>query len=359
MRHAMSERTARSSASAVVLAVAFSGLVVLHATYVWPKLLSAAFVFLAAAVLLGPRDRWRAPTAGVSVGLAMMAHGSAVFALPLLAALVLVRSRRRNEMLAIAGALMMVLAPWSAYQRWIDPPGNRLLKWHLGGVEQIDERSTLRTIRDSYSHLSLADVAHLKRENVSFLYNHARVFGDAFPITGSTALVRAREFAHVANSLGVAWLAVPFALAAMIRSRWRERPATLFGAALVALALAAIGLWCVVMFGPATTFVHAGTLALPILLLAALVVWSAAIHPAIPWAVAGLGVVRGFHVWLLARPAADAGLDPRISKGAILLMVTGGVTLAATAALSALGFRTSFRAAAAPGALPRVPPASQ
>ena len=37
-------------------------------------------------------------------------------------------------------------SPWLAYQRFYDPPGDRLLKLHLGGQETIDSRSTLDTV---------------------------------------------------------------------------------------------------------------------------------------------------------------------------------------------------------------------
>ena len=38
-----------------------------------------------------------------------------------------------------------------AYQRYDDPPGDRLIKWHLAGVSEIDDRGSLETIVDSYT----------------------------------------------------------------------------------------------------------------------------------------------------------------------------------------------------------------
>ena len=39
------------------------------------------------------------------------------------------------------------MAPWSAYQKYGDPPGNRLVKWLLGGVVDIDDRGIGETTR--------------------------------------------------------------------------------------------------------------------------------------------------------------------------------------------------------------------
>ena len=44
------------------------------------------------------------------------------------------------------GLLALVLyAPWLAYQRLYDPPGDRLLKWHLAGVTEVEVTMTAET----------------------------------------------------------------------------------------------------------------------------------------------------------------------------------------------------------------------
>ena len=54
------------------------------------------------------------------------------------------------------------MAPWSAYQKYGDPPGNRLIKWTLAGVVEIDDRGTGETIVDAYGEAGLGGTLHNK-----------------------------------------------------------------------------------------------------------------------------------------------------------------------------------------------------
>ena len=82
--------------------------------------------------------------AGVCLGLSLMAHPGSTFSLPIFGALLL-RFRQLFALRRAALALLIVIAfylPWSAYQKWVDPPGNRLLKMlnvvFLGGEKVLD-----------------------------------------------------------------------------------------------------------------------------------------------------------------------------------------------------------------------------
>ena len=54
------------------------------------------------------------------------------------------------------------MAPWSAYQKYGDPPGNRLTKWTLAGVVEVDDRGTAEAIFDSYGE---AGWRHLRQQD--------------------------------------------------------------------------------------------------------------------------------------------------------------------------------------------------
>lgn len=70
---------------------------------------------------------------------------------------------------------LLVYAPWPAFQRYVDQLGDRLVKWHLAGVEDpADERSPLRTIVDAYAGKTLGEIAVDKLENVGTLVWHPR-----------------------------------------------------------------------------------------------------------------------------------------------------------------------------------------
>ena len=141
-----------------MLVAMISDIAIVHGFFVWPKLIAAAFLLAALFfVILSPE--WRARRAATSrvgalVGGAAGAgdaratapassgssRWSCVAAYPRPAELALARGRRRSSALVL-------MAPWSAYQKYADPPGNRLIKWHLAGVTEIDDRGSRRDDR--------------------------------------------------------------------------------------------------------------------------------------------------------------------------------------------------------------------
>ena len=63
--------------------------------------------------------------------LSMLAHGGTAFALLALAPFVYLERRRitaRSVILCAAAAAALYL-PWTLFQHFVDPPGNRLIKW--------------------------------------------------------------------------------------------------------------------------------------------------------------------------------------------------------------------------------------
>lgn len=59
---------------------------------------------------------------------------------------------------------VLLYLPWFLYQKLFDPPGDRLLKWHLASVEKVDRRPFLQALTDSYSHLIFSEVLPHNRE---------------------------------------------------------------------------------------------------------------------------------------------------------------------------------------------------
>jgi len=62
--------------------------------------------------------------------------------------------------------MLALYLPWMLFQTLIDPPGNRLLKWHLAGVQEVDGRNFLTALRDSYGALSWHDYLQGKLLNI-------------------------------------------------------------------------------------------------------------------------------------------------------------------------------------------------
>ena len=50
-----------------------------------------------------------------------------------------------------------VYVPWFFYQKFVNPPGNRLIKWHLAGREPVNRLGVAEAITGAYRSMSLRD----------------------------------------------------------------------------------------------------------------------------------------------------------------------------------------------------------
>ena len=157
---------------AAVLATAATGAMYVNTVYVWPKMLAGALALCALAILLSrePGDRWRGAglLAAVLAALSMLAHGGTCFGLLAIAAFV-IRLRRpvtAGAVAVCAAAMAVLYVPWMLYQHFVDPPADRLLKWHLAGVTSVDSRGFLQALVEQYRSLFLTQLLGNKGGNV-------------------------------------------------------------------------------------------------------------------------------------------------------------------------------------------------
>jgi len=266
----------------VLVTCLFSGFVFVNSFFVWPKLIAAAYTlgFLAAFVAGRAKERsavksWIAP--GCLLAFSLLSHGGAVFALLPMVVLVLFLDRPvQFRRLLATGALCAVLyLPWILYQKFFDPPGDRLLKYHLAGVEPLNSRTFSQTLFAAYSALSFHQIADYKAANFATATAHgwtylrgvadlitALITSSGEPLPKAAAIansLRAEAFFYIGPCLGFLMLG-PLALLAGIARRFRSvewRDACL----LWLLTTASIAVWCLLMFGPAKTVVHTGSYA--------------------------------------------------------------------------------------------------
>lgn len=340
-------RALRFSPRGSLGAVAFAGLsgtVLLNTVFTWPKLLSAGFVVAALAVALdlyGRRSRGRSVTVTVAVAalaaFGLLSHGAAVFALPVLAVVLWWARRSLSVTGLVAGGFVafVLYAPWLAYQRWYDPPGDRLLKWHLAGVIEIDDRPFLDALLTAYRNLPFRTWLEYKLANLKVPVGV--LTPSDVEARGLLPALRAEQFYSMLGALSLAVLPLLLVLATAARQRWRERsgstPTTQTAGLLVACG-AAVLLWCLVLFGPATTWVHSGS-HVPIVLGTCLpMAWL--IDRSVAWA-GVLGVAQlGVLALLYLRPNYPGELSWQavvtlMAAAALLLWALTGATQAGSA----------------------------
>lgn len=270
----------RRGRALALFVLAMSPLVLLNSLFVWPKLLAAAFsiiYYLALFPRQGRAHDWQ--VAGIAAALAMLSHGGALFFLVAATLLHLIWNRGVGGAMFLRTGITAVLiySPWIAYQRFIDPPGDRLIKWHFAGKIPVSDESAAHAIVSAYSQLSLGDwlagrVANLGvlvRGAVSFFEDAVRavIYHDQAAISH---LVKA-SFYQTSYSLWFAsplWLIPCFALPFMLRNHRRFADSNL--GALLTTVMLSLAIWVLMMFEPRSTIIHQGAYA-SILLLEAVV----------------------------------------------------------------------------------------
>jgi hypothetical protein len=300
-------------AAAVMVCVIFTGFTLVNSTYVWPKLLAAALVLFAFVLILraaidGRRLTWtEAAGVGIGVALGTLAHGSSAFACLALGMFALcflstLGWRGLGASLIVAVGLSL---PWLAYQRVYDPPGNRLVKWHLAGAVAVDDRSFLQALADGYAAAGVRGAVGNKISNLKTLVaeNDEVLFGN-YPewregTEPALSSWRRKEFHQLAFALGVLNLAWIVPIAASIGWRRLEKAEGL----ILLFVLAGLAAWVVLMFGPATTVIHQGPYATFLLIFALLAYWIVSLP--LPWAILLVALHVGWFlvVWVFTSPA--------------------------------------------------------
>ncbi|HET7590878.1 MAG TPA: hypothetical protein VFK14_11940 [Solirubrobacterales bacterium] len=342
----LAARIRRRARALIVVALMFSDLVVVHGFYVWPKLLPAAFLLAAAALFLGPgwaelrRDRRAGLLLGALVALALLGHGASVFGLVPLAVFALAAGLPDRRWLGAALVVALgLLLPWTAYQHFADPPGNRLAKWMLAGVEPIDERGTLETIADSYREAGLGGALENKWHNVGTITGDAPAwerFENAVDDLGggdwegAAVELRWLFFFSLVPSLGLLGLG-PVAMAlARLRGRRGDGPEWRLAVLCWWAVLGGCLAWALLMFGTsqASTSIHVGTLAIPLLALAACVLGLCAVLPRLaPWWV-GLSALLTLVIYTPSLNPPEGSAYSPWAAAAALLALAGFVAVA-------------------------------
>ncbi|HEX4288604.1 MAG TPA: hypothetical protein VH021_06790 [Trebonia sp.] len=323
--------------SAVVLMTAATGAVFFNTIYVWPKMLAGSLALSALAILLSHDDDDRWAGAGILVAvlatLSMLAHGGTAFALLALAPFAYLLRRRitARSAVACAAAAAVLYLPWTLFQHFVDPPGNRLIKWQLGGVLPVTKEGVLQTIAHQYLSLSLIRLLVNKWDNVAALAavpaGWRSQTSDPAWTSGFFGLARVAQLYDVLPAAGLLLLGL---LALLFPSGRRVLAAVRPLAVFTGLAVL---VWIILEWGGSVpTILHAGSYSVLILIvgLCALAVtalpWplaSAVATASVTWFVISWIPGLGFHPGS-NKPGATAPLDH-----AMLMVCLAGLALAA------------------------------
>ncbi len=298
-------RALKASPKTIALTLAFciiTGFFFFNSMFVWPKLIAASLGILAFCLLLfEKRNMLTWAIAGAAAGTALLAHTGVIFTfIPLAVILFLPRFWPGVKPMVVAAVVCVgLIGPWLAYQKFYDPPGDRLAKWHIGGSEAIDNRSLGQTLVDSYTQAGWGVALQNKLHNATELIGRIPPEGHMYGI-GKLAAIRDADFRHTLLGLAVfnvGWIALCFA---SVRKRlksvanWRQIKLVL------GIVAASLVVWVALMFGPATTIIHQGSYLNMLLLFAVLGVVIAQLPKRLLLILGGAQATYFVVVWIVS-----------------------------------------------------------
>lgn len=254
-------------AIALVAAVALNGVMLQYTIYVWPKLGAAALTVAAFLCWREGRTAAHFAIGGVCAALGWLAHGGVAFSILAMAPLALLWRRRipLRRWVPAAVAFALCAAPWLAYQRLYDPPGNRLLKWHLAGSPGIDARGFLETLRDRYREVGVAGAVEARTANLRMQIGGRWPDGPTLVGDRPGHARRAEETAFLLRSLAAWTLALAVPILWIFRRPRLPAAARRHLPAAAGWLLAGLAAWLALLFPPYGATIHQGTLVTQIL----------------------------------------------------------------------------------------------
>jgi hypothetical protein len=179
---ALALRWGKGFTISLIISIAFSSLSALHTVFVWPKIIAASYTlmfFIACCTdILKDENRKRVLLIAFSIPLAMLSHGGCIFALLGISIVALLKSKKNFvvDILKASPLIVLLYSPWYYYQHNIDPPGDRLLKWHLAGIEAVNDRPFVKTLEESYSSITLSNWFNAKLANFDKIFSGTMEF---------------------------------------------------------------------------------------------------------------------------------------------------------------------------------------
>ena len=316
----------RKAIGLVVATAFFSGFTIFNSFFVWPKLLPVAFLFIICGYFFTEkysqvRADWRVGLlVGAAAAFAMLSHGGSVFGLLGIALTALILRRRPSLRFLAAAALAAALLylPWFLYQKYYDPPGDRLPKMYLAGMsdEPHPETKLLDALIANYKRAKWYGVDN-KIENFEALFDNtpgsrrlglvSRTLLTGSPQQRSAAVASLREtiFHRWFWSIDLFSFVLVLWLLSMAFSR-RQSSSEYRQACILSLCTGVTLIaWCLVMFGG--TIVHQGCYLTEITAFSAGVLGLWALRPLLAVIAVACHVLFTVWIYVLLKPSQVPG----------------------------------------------------
>lgn len=277
-----------------VLVFSLSSLAIINTSFVWPKLLATTYCLLLFMLFFSVKSIDQVISEkpiyllliSCSASFSLLSHGSTIFSLLVISLFFLcfflhgkyLKDPSREDVklscfvqfvFKLFLLFLVVMGPWLVYQKVIDPPGDRLLKWHFAGSIPVTDASFVDELSVAYAELSTEEWLLGRLENIRVAFEGAFTFPlDAFNFvfSSSEADVRVEIISHSFYRLFYSmWIfsplfVLPLFCVSLIRKQDSNISKTVGKIALVlAISVASFSLWVIGMFIPGSTIVHQGS----------------------------------------------------------------------------------------------------
>lgn len=254
------------SACILFLCMATTPLFIHNISYLWPKIFSAIYILIAIYfIFIAFKPSWpHVFLCAMALACAFLSHGGSAYAIigiGLLKILFLLRSELKNRQMwvyhfGIFVGFIIVNIPWSLYKQFVQPPGDRLTKWHLLDETEVTDTGFLELASQKYDGFLFGDLLERIRAGVTAQFYQPFLDVYTWLTTGAQFDYFNASFFATIPSIG--YLTVPLLILVMV---WYRDKLYL---TLLAVWATIFGVWLTLPFKGAMS-VHEGTYILQIL----------------------------------------------------------------------------------------------
>lgn len=311
-------------------ALSLSGFFIQNSVFTWPKLAAASLCAGAFLILVArPKDFFSTPLISMLLGLAWLTHGGVAFSflalVPWLIQFIWRSNHRLKQVMVMVLLFVLTVLPWIIFQKVYDPPGDRLLKWHLAGQIESDSRGAFETIKDAYKHTPADELIKARMSNLRMQIGVGwkTMFS---PEKAAAHKKKSDEFFFSARSLSWWLLGLPaltFAYSALQRQK-HSREAVKMHLSLLSWSLLTYVAWISLMFLPGSAVIHQGSYVSLIVLFALLAAWLSLASPILIPIILALQVFTFMTTYFVSNDVVSGSPDGLVT---VFMIASAGLCL--------------------------------